>query len=158
MRKLTSLLIVVFLFAAYAVVAAQEGTPAQPVEKKAEAEVKAEVVKPAEMPVIMVEAQVCSAIEERMPSGMADSFMPDVGEVYLWCKVTGCMDTTVIHHVWYRNGEQMADVELPVRSSSWRTWSSKQILPSWTGNWEVKITDAGGKEMKVVPFKIAAAE
>ncbi|MEW5922525.1 MAG: DUF2914 domain-containing protein [Candidatus Zixiibacteriota bacterium] len=156
MRKLTSLLIILILFAAIAVVSAQEGTTTPPEEKKAEAEVKAEVTKPAEMPAMTIEAQVCSAIEERMPSGMADSFKPNVGEVYLWCKVTGCMDTTVIHHVWYLNGEQMADVELPVKSPSWRTWSSKQILPSWTGDWEVKIVDADGKEMKALPFKIAA--
>ena len=155
MRKLTSLLIISILFAAFAVVSAQEGTP-PPEQKTAETEVKAEVTEPAEMPAMTIEAQVCSAIEERMPSGMADSFKPDVGEVFLWCKVSGCMDTTVIHHVWYRNGEQMADVELPVRSPSWRTWSSKQILPSWTGDWEVKIVDADGREMKSLPFKIAA--
>jgi len=55
-----------------------------------------------------------------MPTGMADTFAPDVENVYLWCKVIGCKDTTVVHHVWYYKGDQMADVELPVRSPAWQ--------------------------------------
>jgi len=160
MRKLTLLTAAVLLLLV-AVVAAQEGAVTKPQEKTAVTEEKPAVVeekKAVETPAMMVEAELCAGIEERMPTGMADSFTPDVGEVYLWCKVTGCMDTTVMHHVWYRNGEQVADVELPVRSPSWRTWSSKKILSSWTGDWEVKVVDADGNEIKSLPFKIAAAE
>jgi hypothetical protein len=113
--------------------------------------------KPAAMPAMTVETEICSGIEERMPTGMADTFMSDVENVYLWCKVIGCKDTTVIHHVWYYKGEQMADVELPVRSPAWRTWSSKTILPGWVGDWTVKVVDADGREMASIPFKIAAA-
>jgi len=153
MRKLT-LLVAAVLLLVFAMATAQEGTTEQPQEKTAAAEVQKEAV----APVMTVEAELCAGVEERMPTGMADTFTPDVGEVYLWCKVTGCMDTTVLHHVWYHNGEQMADVELPVRSPAWRTWSSKKILPTWTGDWEVKIVDADGNEMKSLPFKIVAAE
>jgi hypothetical protein len=64
------------------------------------------------------------------------------------------MDTTVIKHVWLYKGEEMATVELPVRSSSWRTYSYKTIPPEWSGDWVVKVIDASGNVMKAVPFKI----
>ncbi|HDL04398.1 MAG TPA: DUF2914 domain-containing protein [candidate division Zixibacteria bacterium] len=153
MRKLTFMAVaaLALIFAVPAM--AQEETTAPP-EKKEAVKVKEAVEKPA----LMVEAELCTGIEERMPTGMADTFAPDVENVYLWCKVIGCKDTTVVHHVWYYKGDQMADVELPVRSPAWRTYSSKKILPSWTGDWEVKIVDADGNEMKSIPFKIAAPE
>ncbi|RKX27496.1 MAG: hypothetical protein DRP46_09860 [Candidatus Zixiibacteriota bacterium] len=153
MRKLTFMAVaaLALIFAVPAM--AQEETTAPP-EKKEAVKVKEAVEKPA----LMFEAELCTGIEERMPTGMADTFAPDVENVYLWCKVIGCKDTTVVHHVWYYKGDQMADVELPVRSPAWRTYSSKKILPSWTGDWEVKIVDADGNEMKSIPFKIAAPE
>ena len=108
-------------------------------------------------PFTEVETAVCAAVEERQPVGEAESFSPDVGQVFFWTKCVGAVDTTVIQHVWTREGETIATVDLPVRSSSWRTWSSKQILPSWTGNWEVRVLDADGNILKAVSFRIEAA-
>ncbi|UCG60678.1 MAG: DUF2914 domain-containing protein [Candidatus Zixiibacteriota bacterium] len=107
-------------------------------------------------PFTEVETAVCTAIEERQPAGTALSFGSDVGQLFFWTKCIGATDTTAIQHVWVREGETMATVDLPVRSSAWRTWSSKQILPSWTGNWEVRVLDAGGNIIKAVAFKIEA--
>ena len=93
-----------------------------------------------------------------MPTGMADNFVPEVGTIFLWCKVLGAKDSTFIKVDWYYKDSLMAEVELPVRSSSWRTWSSKNILPSWVGDWMVKVIDADGVELKAMPFKVATAE
>lgn len=109
-------------------------------------------------PALTVEAQLCTGIEERMPVDTAESFSPDVEKVYLWCKVMGAADTTFVKHVWFYKGKEMAAVELPVKSPSWRTWSSKTILPEWTGNWEVKMLDAAGEVLKAVSFTVGAAE
>ncbi|UCE23545.1 MAG: DUF2914 domain-containing protein [Candidatus Zixiibacteriota bacterium] len=108
-------------------------------------------------PFTEVETAVCAGVEDRQPVGEAESFGADVGQVFFWTKCVGAVDTTVIQHVWTREGETMATVDLPVRSSSWRTWSSKQILPSWTGDWEVRVLDADGNILKAVSFKIAPA-
>ena len=107
---------------------------------------------------LMVEAQLCTGIEERMPVGAAESFDADVEKVYLWCKVTGAADTTVVMHVWSYEGKEMAAVELPVKSAAWRTWSYKTILPEWTGNWEVKVLDAAGDVLKAVSFTVGVAQ
>lgn len=108
-------------------------------------------------PFTEVETAICTSVEERQPEGIAASFSPDVGQVFFWTKCVGATDTTVIQHVWTRQGETIATVELPVKSSSWRTWSSKQILPSWTGDWEVRVLDADGNILKAVSFKIEQA-
>jgi hypothetical protein len=110
------------------------------------------------MMVITVETELCSGIEERMPTGMADSFPAGTETVYLWCKVLGAMDSTSIMVNWYYHDSLMAEVQLPVRSSSWRTWSSKNLLPSWVGDWTVKVLDAAGTQKASVPFKIVKSE
>jgi hypothetical protein len=107
---------------------------------------------------LMVEAQLCTGIEERMPVGATESFDADVVKVYLWCQVTGAADTTVIKHVWSYEGKEMATVELPVKSAAWRTWSYKTILPEWTGNWEVKVLDAEGDVLKAVSFTVGVVQ
>ena len=109
-------------------------------------------------PFTEVETAICSGVDQRQPVGMAESFGSDVGEVFLWTKLTGAVDTTVVRHVWYYGGNEMAAVELPVRSSLWRTWSSKKILPAWIGDWEVKLMDAEGNILKSVSFKIEKVE
>ena len=107
---------------------------------------------------LTVEAQLCTGIDERMPTGAAESFDANVEKVYLWCQVTGAADTTVVKHVWSYEGKEIATVELPVKSTAWRTWSYKTILPEWTGNWEVKVLDAAGDVLKAVPFTVGAAQ
>jgi hypothetical protein len=107
---------------------------------------------------ISVEAQLCTGVEELMPVGMADQFPADVGQVYLWSKISGCMDTTVIKHVWYFKGDEMAVVELPVRGSAWRTYSYKTIAADWSGDWAVKVIDAEGNVLKALPFTVGKIE
>ncbi len=107
-------------------------------------------------PVMTVEAQVCTAIEERIPSGTATAFGADVDKLFLWCRITGAVDTTVVSHLWLYEGKEMATVELPVRSTSWRTWSSKTILPEWTGQWEVRVLDTDGEVLSSTLFTIGS--
>ena len=105
---------------------------------------------------IMVETEFCRGIEDRMPVEPADSFPSDVEQVYLWSKIVGVSDSTIITYLWLYNDQEMATVELPVKSSSWRTWSSKKILPAWIGNWEVRISDMEGNILKSVTFEIVS--
>jgi len=110
-----------------------------------------------ETPGLTVETALCTGVEDRMPVGEADTFPAEVGQVCLWSKVLGCQDTTMIKHVWYFKGEEMAEVQLPVRSPAWRTYSIKTIPPEWAGDWVVKVVDAQGNVLKALPFKVGAA-
>jgi hypothetical protein len=81
-------------------------------------------------------------------------FDHDVGKVYCFTRVVGCPDSTEIVHAWYHEGQNMAKVNLPVKSASWRTYSSKNIMPSWTGHWEVKVLDGNGAVLASRAFEI----
>jgi hypothetical protein len=57
-----------------------------------------------------------------------------------------------ISHVWYRNGESVAEYDLPVRGSRWRTYSRKVIEKGMRGVWRVEALDEAGNLLKTVEF------
>jgi hypothetical protein len=57
-----------------------------------------------------------------------------------------------ISHIWYRNGEAMAEYELPVHGSRWRTYSKKVIEKGMRGVWRVDALDDEGNLLKSVEF------
>jgi hypothetical protein len=84
----------------------------------------------------------CAAVKDRNPVGVADTFPADIYSLCCFTTITGVKDTTVIRHRWHWGGKPLADVELPVRSAHWRTWSRKRMLPGWKGEWRVDIIAA----------------
>ena len=138
--------------------AAQEPDSTKPAEKPTTS-TAAPVQKatPSSATGMSAEVAVCSAVVDREPNGAGDTFSADVGELCLWSKITGAEGETTVTHVWSFNGQEMASVELPVRSASWRTWSRKTIDPSWVGDWEVKVLDASGSVIGSTAFKTAKA-
>jgi len=105
---------------------------------------------------LRAEVKVCAGIADRMPMGEASSFGSSVGKVYVWSRITGGEGETTVKHVWSHNGVERASVELAVKGTTWRTWSAKTIVPSWTGAWEVKIIDAAGATLATTNFTIDA--
>ena len=105
-------------------------------------------------PFTEVETAICTSIVDRQAVGEAEVFDVSLGELFFWTKCIGATDSTVVTHVWTHEGETRATVELPGRSSSWRAYSSKKLLPSWTGNWEVRILDIDGNILKAVSFAV----
>ena len=86
--------------------------------------------------------------------GVAQSFPPDVGKLYCFTKVKGANGESYIKHQWYYGEKRMASVRLKVDSGVWRTFSSKNVLPTWTGDWKVVITTDSGEVLKTIEFKI----
>jgi len=81
-------------------------------------------------------------------------FGADAGKVYCLSHVVGMAAPDTITHAWYYEGKTMAHVKLAVGSADWRTWSSKNFLPAWTGQWEVKVLDESGKVLASGGFSI----
>lgn len=144
MGKLGMLVLGVMLMMAV-VATAQTGGEASPAET-------------AKMSSITVEAVLCADVVDRQPVGEAETFGDDVGKVCLWTRIKGATDTTFVKHNWYFEGKEMASVELAVKSTNWRTYSSKNILPEWYGNWEVKVLDASGQTLVSKKFTISRTE
>lgn len=86
----------------------------------------------------------CTGIEDRAPVGATTQYLHPIGRIYCFTKIAGAADTTMIQHVWYLGEKEMARVDLPVRSSSWRTWSSKKMITDWADLWRVDVVAADG--------------
>lgn len=61
---------------------------------------------------------------------------------------------TTIRHVWFHNGEQVRESELPVKGMKWRTWSKRDIDRDSVGDWRVNATDSDGNLLKSVEFRV----
>jgi hypothetical protein len=106
-------------------------------------------------PGLTVEEMVfCAAVQDRVPSLPDTAFASTVENVSCFVKVVGAADTTAITQVWYFNDREMSRVELAVKSASWRTWSSKKILPEWQGIWRVDVLSPGGEVLRSGSFAI----
>lgn len=100
------------------------------------------------------EMTFCTAVQDRTPAGVDTAFASTVEVVYCFTKVVGAADTTAVTHVWYHGDREVARIELAVKGSPWRTWSSKKIAPEWQGNWRVDALSADGAVLKSAAFAV----
>lgn len=107
--------------------------------------------------VTVEDAVVCTSVVERTPEGTATTFPPEVGRIYAFTRVVGMEPPGTVTHRWIHGGNTVAEVPLEVKSPSWRTWSSKAILPGQTGPWKVEILDGGGNVLGTLEFTVGAA-
>ena len=100
---------------------------------------------PAQAPALSVARDaVAAGVVDREPKDPAQVFAPTIHAVYYFTEVHGAQTPTTITHRWSYKDQVMAEVKLPLDSSPWRTWSSKAMLPEWTGTWKVEaVTEAG---------------
>jgi hypothetical protein len=96
----------------------------------------------------------CTAVQDRQPVGADTAFADTVGTVYCFTRIVGGSDTSSVDHVWYFSDKEMTSVTLPVRSSSWRTWSAKRIGKGETGTWRVDVKSPSGEVLKSAEFVI----
>ncbi len=98
------------------------------------------------------QAVVCQQIVDRMPVGSSDVIPVGTERVYCFTRIEGAVGETEITHNWYYKGALKASVVLPVRTSEWRTWSSKTMLPEWTGEWMVEVLSKDGTPLESLIF------
>ena len=100
------------------------------------------------------ESAIALDVIDRMPVGSDSTFVASVGRVYYWTRVAGAEGEVAIHHVWFHGDQEMADIELRIGGSPWRTWSNKAIVPEWTGAWRVEARDSAGNVIATIRFTV----
>jgi hypothetical protein len=100
------------------------------------------------------ESSVALDVIDRMPVGADSTFVPSVGRLYAWMRIAGAEGETTVRHVWFWGDEEMADIELRLGGSPWRTWSNKAIMAEWTGDWRVEVQDAAGTVIDTIRFTV----
>ena len=106
---------------------------------------------------VLEEIQFYTGVEDRQPSDVGSVFPEDLDKLYCFTKIGGADRTTYVYHVWYFWDKEIARVKLPVKSKSWRTWSSKN-LHMGLGYGYVEIVSESGDILGRAEFKIQAAE
>ena len=99
-------------------------------------------------------AVMCQAVDQREPLGIVNVFSGDAGKIYCFTRITGAARETVVTHKWFLNGELKSSVDLPVESSNWRTWSTKEIDPSDAGDGMVEVVSSEGVVLTTIIFFI----
>lgn len=99
-------------------------------------------------------AVICRDIVDREPVDVGNSFGPSVSKLYCFTKIIGAQNPIKISHVWYFGDSERAKVNLSVKSSSWRTKSSKKIQSHEIGDWRVDVLGPEGKVLRTIQFKI----
>lgn len=100
------------------------------------------------------EIVVCTSVENRQPVGTDSVFTPDVNQLVCYTRLSGDGTQSALSHIWYYMGKEMTRIDLTMNGTSWRTWSRKNILPAWKGEWRVEVQDAAGTVLGKANFTI----
>ena len=104
-------------------------------------------------PAPSAEAAVGTAVAERTLQGAAESFAAGTERVYCFARVTNVPVDGEIEFVWYKGETEVARVKQTVKSSPYRTWSSKAIGADGAGDWRCDVV-SGTNVLQSVKFKI----
>jgi hypothetical protein len=58
-----------------------------------------------------------------------------------------------ITHQWRHDDKIMFEKTFEVKGPRWRVWTSKTLIPSWTGQWTVKVLDDDRSELASRSFE-----
>lgn len=79
-----------------------------------------------------------------------------VRQLYFFTEVSK-LEGRTIYHRWELNGEVLAEIPFEVKSAwRWRVYSSKQILPTMQGEWQVSVVDDRGNTLHSEQFLMAS--
>ena len=97
---------------------------------------------------------ICTGVVDHRPVDPGTQFPADIGRVYCFSRISNIESASSIYHVWYFGNAERARVELAVNPPTWRTYSSKRILPDEIGRWRVDILDREGNVLKTLGFDV----
>jgi hypothetical protein len=98
-------------------------------------------------------AVLCTAVVDRACEGVETMFPAGVGKVYAHTTILDHKGS--VTHRWIFKSKVMAEVELKVNGTPWRTWSAKTIDPLWSGEWKVEVVNnEDDSVMEILEFTI----
>ncbi|HEY5648476.1 MAG TPA: DUF2914 domain-containing protein [Nitrospiria bacterium] len=100
------------------------------------------------------DAVVAKGIENLKPLDPGTEFEPDVGKLYFFTRILSREFPLTVKHLWFQGDKFVMEINLPVKSGNWRTYSSKTIHPSSRGNWKVVATTEDGTVLETLTFTI----
>lgn len=93
------------------------------------------------------EGIIATKVKDLIPEGIGDTFPSNIKKLYCYTKITGGEQGDMIYHKWYYGDKLMASPKLAIKSAEYRTYSSKNILDTWVGEWKVKIVNSKNNQV-----------
>ena len=92
-------------------------------------------------------------IDNREPVIMVDSISPDsYTSISFFTELNGMSGKTVTHQ-WVFDDRVMFEKSFEVNGDRWRIWTSKTLIPDWTGTWTVKVLNEDGSVLERKTFE-----
>ena len=92
-----------------------------------------------------------SGIVRHEPRDSVLSLGSNERKIYYFTELRGMKGKTAIHR-WQYEGKVMAEIRFKVKGERWRIWSSKNLVPGWTGAWKVSVVGEDGKVLATNDF------
>ena len=80
-------------------------------------------------------------IEDREPVIMVDSIDSSAYTSISFFTELNDLSGHNITHQWTFNDKVMFEKTFAVKAERWRVWTSKTLIPTWTGSWTVNVLD-----------------
>jgi len=92
-------------------------------------------------------------IDNREPVIMVDSISADsYNSISFFTELNGMTGETVTHQ-WMFDDKVMFEKSFEVGGDRWRVWTSKTLLPDWTGTWTVEVLNEDGSVLERKTFE-----
>lgn len=95
-------------------------------------------------------------VVDHEPQDSVTSLPSDASQILFYTEFSG-LEGHTLTHVWECEGTEMARVPFVVGGSRWRVHSSKNLDPSWLGEWKVSVVDEEGRVLHSETFSYIAA-
>jgi hypothetical protein len=97
-----------------------------------------------------------TAIADREPVDQIETLPNSVDRIFFFTDLRELAGQIVTHR-WEYAGEVMAEVTFKVGNGArWRVYSSKNLLPEWTGTWTVVVSNQAGQPLQSSRFEYSA--
>ena len=97
-----------------------------------------------------------TAVIDREPQDTIETLTNDNVQILYFTEVRGATGDTITHR-WEWNGTVVAEVPFAVQGPRWRIHSSKNLDPSWLGEWTVTAVDSSGRVLSQEQFTFSEA-
>ena len=89
-------------------------------------------------------AEFAMEIKDRTPLNIIEELDNSFGKIYFFTNIRNLQGQSIRHRWIYKN-KVMAEVELEINGPRWRVWSSKNLWPTWLGEWSVEVLNANSE-------------
>ena len=83
-----------------------------------------------------------TGIDNREPVAMVESIDSSTNNSISFFTEVNNMSGQTITHQWTHQDKVKFEKTFEVKSARWRVWTSKTLIPSWTGTWTVNVLDS----------------